>query len=51
MALAFDAKQALSHTFVAPYASGGVPQCGGKYLLMFGNKVLMCDKKMVRVHD
>jgi hypothetical protein len=50
MALAFGAKPALPHPFVAPYASGGVPNCGGNFLLMFGYKVLLCDKKVVRVH-
>jgi hypothetical protein len=51
MTLAFGAKPALPHPLVAPYASGGVPNYGGKFLLMFGNKVLPFDKKMVRVHD
>jgi hypothetical protein len=51
MALAFGAKLALPHPFVALYTSVGVPNCGGKYPLRFGNKVVLCDKKMVRVHE
>jgi hypothetical protein len=51
MALAFGAKPALSHPFVAPYASGGVTKCVGKFLLRFDKKVVLCDKKMVRVHE
>jgi hypothetical protein len=51
MALAFGAKAALPHPFVVPYASSGVPNCGGKFLLRFGSKVVLWDKKIVRVHE
>jgi hypothetical protein len=50
MALAFGAKPALPHPFVVPFASGGVPSCGGKFL-RFVNKVVLCDKKMVCVYE
>jgi hypothetical protein len=51
MALAFGGKPALPYPFVVPHASGGVPNCGAEFLLRFGNKVVLCDKKMVLVHE
>jgi hypothetical protein len=51
MTLAFGAKPALSYAFIVPHAYGGVPNCGGFLFLRYGNKVVLCDKKMVCVRE
>jgi hypothetical protein len=51
MAFVFGGIPAPPHPFVVPYTSGGVPKYGGKFLLRFGNRVVLCNKKMVRVHE
>jgi hypothetical protein len=51
VALAFGAKPALPHPSVVLHASGGVPNGGERSLLRFGNKLVLCEKKLVRVHE